>query len=45
VGYPIQDRWPVLDLEVAYEQTLNDLPKRGELELGPGGGSKGFLVS
>jgi hypothetical protein len=26
VDYPIQDRWPVLDLETAYEQTLNDLP-------------------
>jgi hypothetical protein len=25
-GYAIQDRWPILDLETAYEQTLNELP-------------------
>ncbi|MEW9584700.1 hypothetical protein [Paraburkholderia sp. DGU8] len=43
VGYPIQDRWPVLDLEAAYEQTLNDLPNRGEVELGPGGVPTVFL--
>ncbi|NPT54591.1 hypothetical protein [Paraburkholderia elongata] len=24
-GYPIQERWPVLDLESAYQQTLNEL--------------------
>ncbi|MPW22404.1 hypothetical protein GCT13_37655 [Paraburkholderia sp. CNPSo 3157] len=25
-SYPIQERWPVLDLESAYQQTLNELP-------------------
>jgi hypothetical protein len=25
-SYPIQGRWPVLDLESAYQQTLNELP-------------------
>src|SRR5258708_5442589 len=25
-SYPIQERWPVLDLEIAYQQTLNELP-------------------
>jgi hypothetical protein len=25
-SYPIQERWPVLDLEDAYQQSLNELP-------------------
>jgi hypothetical protein len=25
-SYPIQERWPVLDLESAYQQVLNELP-------------------
>ena len=30
-AYPIQGRWPVLDLESAYEQTLNELPNLPDL--------------
>jgi hypothetical protein len=25
-SYPVQERWPVLDLECAYQQVLNELP-------------------
>jgi hypothetical protein len=30
-SYPIQERWPVLDLESAYQQTLNELPNVQDL--------------
>ena len=30
-SYPIQERWPVLDLESAYQQTLNELPNVEDL--------------
>lgn len=31
VSYPIPGRWPVLDLESAYQQTLNELPNVPDL--------------
>jgi hypothetical protein len=30
-SYPVQERWPVLDLESAYQQTLNELPNVQDL--------------
>ncbi|AXF05550.1 hypothetical protein [Paraburkholderia hospita] len=30
-SYPIQERWPVLDLESAYQQALNELPNVHDL--------------
>ncbi|EUC12462.1 hypothetical protein [Paraburkholderia hospita] len=30
-SYPIQERWPVLDLESAYQQALNELPNVQDL--------------
>ncbi|AUT76507.1 hypothetical protein [Paraburkholderia hospita] len=30
-SYPIQEHWPVLDLESAYQQALNELPNVQDL--------------